>query len=114
ATARRGGAGARRDRERLQAACSAIVAGYAAGTRHGIRPDDDGLLAAGEPGLQLTWMDAKVGDWVVTPRIGKPVEVQALWLNALAIVSGWDARWREPYERGRRAFGERFWNADVG
>ena len=46
--------------------------------------DDDGLLAAGEPGVQLTWMDAKVGDRVVTPRIGKPVEVQALWLNALS------------------------------
>ena len=44
----------------------------------------DGLLRAGVPGVQLTWMDAKVGDWVVTPRIGKPVEVQALWINALA------------------------------
>ena len=49
------------------------------------RMDEDGLLAAGVPGVQLTWMDAKVGDWVVTPRIGKPVEVQALWLNALKI-----------------------------
>ena len=49
----------------------------------GIHCDDDGLIAAGEPGVQLTWMDAKVGDWVVTPRIGKPVEIQALWLNAL-------------------------------
>ena len=47
--------------------------------------DEDGLLAAGVPGVQLTWMDAKIGDWVVTPRIGKPVEVQALWLNALRI-----------------------------
>ena len=46
----------------------------------------DGLLAAGEPGVQLTWMDAKVGDWVVTPRIGKPVEINALWFNALAIL----------------------------
>ena len=53
-------------------------------TRFGIRMDVDGLLASGVPGVQLTWMDAKVGDWVVTPRIGKPVEVQALWLNALA------------------------------
>ena len=51
----------------------AILSGYAAGTRYGIRMDDDGLLAAGVPGVQLTWMDAKVGDWVVTPRIGKPV-----------------------------------------
>ncbi len=57
----------------------------ATGTRFGIRMAEDGLLAAGEPGVQLTWMDAKVGDWVVTPRIGKPVEVQALWINALRI-----------------------------
>ena len=60
-----------------------IVDGYAAGTRFGIRMDDDGLLAAGVPGVQLTWMDARVGDRVITPRIGKPVEIQALWLNAL-------------------------------
>jgi glycogen debranching enzyme len=54
------------------------------GTRYGIGVDPaDGLLRAGEPGVQLTWMDAKVGDWVVTPRIGKPVEINALWLNAL-------------------------------
>jgi predicted glycogen debranching enzyme len=98
------------DRARLQAACSAIVSGYARGTRYHIHLDRDGLLAAGEPGVQLTWMDAKVGDWVVTPRIGKPVEVQALWLNALRIVSGWDAAWRDPFERGRRAFEARFWN----
>jgi predicted glycogen debranching enzyme len=88
----------------------AIVSGYARGTRYRIHLDTDGLLAAGEPGVQLTWMDAKVGDWVVTPRIGKPVEVQALWLNALRIVREWDSAWREPYERGLRAFGERFWN----
>ena len=57
------------------------------GTRYGIRVDpEDGLLRAGEPGVQLTWMDAKVDDWVVTPRIGKPVEVNALWFNALSIV----------------------------
>ena len=70
-------------REARRRAIEAILAGYAAGTRFGIRADADGLLAAGQPGVQLTWMDAKVGDWVVTPRIGKPVEVQALWLNAL-------------------------------
>ena len=70
---------------RLEHAILAIVEGYSRGTRYGIRMDTDGLLAAGEPGVQLTWMDAKVGDWVVTPRIGKPVEVQALWLNALSI-----------------------------
>ena len=56
------------------------------GTRYGIKLLDNGLLNAGEPGVQLTWMDAKVGDWVVTPRSGKPVEVQALWYNALKIM----------------------------
>jgi predicted glycogen debranching enzyme len=101
------------DRARLQAACLAIVSGYARGTRYRIHLDADGLLAAGQPGVQLTWMDAKVGDWVVTPRIGKPVEVQALWLNALRIVSDWDSAWREPYERGLASFGTRFWN-DAG
>ena len=61
-----------------------IVDWHEKGTRYGIQVDpDDGLLRAGTPGVQLTWMDAKVGDWVVTPRIGKPVEVNALWYNAL-------------------------------
>ncbi len=103
----------RRDRDRLQAACLAIVSGYARGTRYGIRLDADGLLAAGEPGVQLTWMDAKVGDWVVTPRIGKPVEVEALWLNALRIVSAWDPTWSGPAELGQRTFAARFWNAEL-
>jgi predicted glycogen debranching enzyme len=65
-----------------------IVAWHQKGTRYEIRVDpEDGLLAGGEPGVQLTWMDAKVGDWVVTPRIGKPVEVNALWYNALRIMA---------------------------
>ena len=55
--------------------------------------DEDYLIAAGEPGVQLTWMDAKVGDWVVTPRIGKPVEIQALWLNAFRIAAEWNPEW---------------------
>ena len=63
------------DAERLHAAVEAILEGYSRGTRYGIALDADGLLRAGEPGVQLTWMDAKVGDWVVTPRIGKPVEI---------------------------------------
>jgi predicted glycogen debranching enzyme len=103
-----------RTRARLQDAVLRIVEGYAAGTRFGIRLDADGLLAAGVPGVQLTWMDAKVGDWVVTPRVGKPVEVQALWLNALSIASRLDARWAEPLARGRQAFLERFWNEERG
>jgi predicted glycogen debranching enzyme len=73
--------------EFLCAACLAIVAGYAAGTRYGIHMDQvDGLLLAGAPGVALTWMDAIVDGVPVTPRIGKPVELQALWVNALEIV----------------------------
>ena len=98
------------DRDRLLVAVTEILEGYAAGTRYGIRLDEDGLLACGEPGVQLTWMDAKVGDWVVTPRIGKPVEVQALWLSALAFAARWDARWQVAYERGRVTFARKFWN----
>jgi predicted glycogen debranching enzyme len=63
-----------------------IIDWHIRGTRYGIKVDDDGLLSAGEPGVQLTWMDARVGDWVVTPRHGKPVEIQALWYNALRIM----------------------------
>ena len=100
----------RRERTRLLDAVQAILSGYARGTRYGIRPGDDGLLACGEPGTALTWMDVKIGDWVVTPRVGKPVEVQALWLNGLAIGAATDARWREPLQRGLRSFAERFWN----
>ena len=65
-----------------------IVDWHLNGTRYGIGVDpDDGLLRASEPGVQLTWMDAKVGDWVVTPRIGKPVEINGLWYNALCIMA---------------------------
>jgi predicted glycogen debranching enzyme len=102
------------ERARIEAAVHAILEGYSAGTRFGIRADADGLLAAGVPGVQLTWMDAKVDDWVVTPRIGKPVEVQALWLNALAAGATLSERWREPLERGRASFAARFWNAKGG
>ncbi len=96
----------------LREAVTKILTGYSRGTRFRIRMDADGLLAAGEPGTQLTWMDAKVGNWVVTPRVGKPVEVQALWFNALAFASQSDPQWQEPLERGLRSFRERFWNAE--
>ena len=60
-----------------------IIDWHVKGTRYGIALDpQDGLLHAGERGVQITWMDAKIGDWVVTPRIGKPVEINALWFNA--------------------------------
>jgi glycogen debranching enzyme len=96
---------------RIRSAVGAILSGYSRGTRYGIRADGDGLLSAGEPGQQLTWMDARVGDRVVTPRIGKPVEVQALWLNALAIAG---PAWRAAFELGLRSFRERFWNEAGG
>ncbi len=104
----------RTDRAALEAAIVTIVAGYADGTRFGIRMDTDGLLSAGVAGVQLTWMDARVGDRVITPRIGKPVEVQALWLNALSIASRLERKWREPLANGRAAFGDRFWIEDEG
>jgi predicted glycogen debranching enzyme len=70
-----------------------IVEYYTAGTRFGIAVDPaDGLVRAGEPGVQLTWMDARVGDWVVTPRMGKPVEINALWYNALVAMASLAAR----------------------
>jgi predicted glycogen debranching enzyme len=102
------------DRAKIEGAIEAIVAGYAAGTRHRIGCDMDGLLAAGEPGVQLTWMDAKLGDWVVTPRIGKPVEVNALWINALVIAGRRNAKWRDVAERARASFVTRFWDDEHG
>jgi predicted glycogen debranching enzyme len=104
----------REDYRAFANAVLAIIAGYRRGTRYGIRLDRDGLLAAGEPGVQLTWMDAKVGDWVVTPRIGKPVEVQALWLNALRIAEAFTTEYRTTLQLGLRSFHARFWNAADG
>lgn len=96
-----------------------IVAHHLRGTRHHIHVDrHDGLLYAGEPGVQLTWMDAKVGDWVVTPRIGKPVEINALWLHALTRMAEWatalgatdDAtEYRHWLRKGSASFAARFW-----
>ncbi len=103
-----------RDRRTFEEAIDAILDGYARGTRYNIHLDSDGLIAAGVPGVQLTWMDAKVGDWVVTPRIGKPVEIQALWLNALAIAAPRNERWAELYAKGRAAFEARFWDESRG
>jgi predicted glycogen debranching enzyme len=99
---------------KLEAAIIAILEAYAAGTRFNIQMDADGLLASGQSGVQLTWMDAKIGDWVVTPRIGKPVEVQALWLNAMQIGGRISSVWSSPFERGLRSFGQRFWNEEGG
>jgi predicted glycogen debranching enzyme len=103
-----------RDERALDAAVEAILTGYAGGTRYGIHADADGLLAAGVPGIQLTWMDARIGERVVTPRIGKPVEVQALWLNALRIGSAVSERWASLLARAEASFTARFWNEDRG
>lgn len=100
-------------------ALTAIVDGYMAGTRYGIGVDEsDGLVRAGVPGVQLTWMDAKIGDWVVTPRIGKPVEINALWFCALKTVASFAEHCGAdpaPYEqaavRVAAAFA-RYWNPD--
>jgi predicted glycogen debranching enzyme len=98
----------------LRAAVEAILAGYNEGTRFGIRADRDGLLSAGEHGQQLTWMDARVDGREITPRIGKPVEIQALWLNALVIGAKFSARWETLFEKGRAAFENKFWNEHAG
>ncbi len=98
-----------------------IVDWHVKGTRYNIKVDAaDGLLYAGEQGVQLTWMDAKVGDWVVTPRIGKPIEVSALWLNALATMSQFARALRQPAgkfdalaAKTREGF-RRFWNPAAG
>ncbi|KQR74254.1 glycogen debranching protein [Burkholderia sp. Leaf177] len=109
------GHAAEKTRDRLQNAVDAILEGYMNGTRYQIAADPkDGLLRAGVPGVQLTWMDAKVGDWVVTPRIGKPVEVQALWINALRIAAAWNPRWSESAARATDAFQQRFTNPASG
>ncbi|MGB9178509.1 MAG: amylo-alpha-1,6-glucosidase [Pyrinomonadaceae bacterium] len=99
-----------------------IIAWHVRGTRYRIQMDADGLLFSGEEGVQLTWMDAKVGDWVVTPRTGKAVEIQALWHNALCIMEEFAAEFedeagRERYasmaESARRSFSEKFWNEEA-
>jgi len=100
-----------------------IVAWHIRGTRYGIRVDDSGLLASGAPGVQLTWMDAKVGDWVVTPRHGKPVEIQVLWYNALRTMENFAARFGDSAAQKRYAkmatvarwsFNRLFWNESAG
>ena len=102
---------------------AAIIDWYQRGTRFAIKVDVDGLVQAGEAGSQLTWMDAKVGDVVATPRHGKPVEVQALWYNALRIMESLARKFRKVKEAAsyaamaelaRRSFNEVFWYGDGG
>jgi predicted glycogen debranching enzyme len=102
------------EKEMLLATVEAILTAYLRGTRYGIQADVDGLLACGVPGMQLTWMDAVVDGRPVTPRIGKPVEVQALWLNALGAASRRNPQWRALFEQGCASFQRRFWNEARG
>jgi predicted glycogen debranching enzyme len=102
------------DRSALERAILEIVRGYAKGTRFGIRRDTDGLLAAGVPGSQLTWMDAKIGEHVVTARVGKPVEIQALWLNALTVAALLSREFEAWLGAARNSFETRFWNERDG
>ncbi|MGI8669615.1 MAG: amylo-alpha-1,6-glucosidase [Aridibacter sp.] len=98
-----------------------IIYWHRRGTRFNIKMDDDGLLYAGEAGWQLTWMDAKYGDEVFTPRIGKPVEIQALWYNALKIMEHFAKEFRdkdgkhqykEMAKTVKKSFNKEFWDAD--
>jgi predicted glycogen debranching enzyme len=101
-----------------------IVDAHINGTRFGIGVDkSDSLLAQGEEGYQLTWMDAKVDGWVVTPRRGKAVEINALWYNALRLMEGWltaegaaseSAALEELADRARASFNARFWSPELG
>ena len=98
-----------------------IIEWHFKGTRYNIHVDQDGLLYAGETGQQLTWMDARIGDWVVTPRMGKPVEIEALWYNALKIFeqlltlhgeADLAEKIRVKSELTKKSFEEKFWYAE--
>jgi len=100
-----------------------MVEWHERGTRYGIRVDEDGLLSAGAEGAQLTWMDAKVGEHVITPRHGKPVEIQALWYNALRTLEGLarefgfgadEGKYAGMAARARESFNGQFWNEEAG
>ena len=107
--------------QKLFPVLAGIIDAHLKGTRFNIHVDPaDGLLYAGGPGVQLTWMDAKIGDWVVTPRTGKPVEINALWINALESMAGVARFLSEPAdaceklaERAKKSF-QKFWNQDRG
>jgi glycogen debranching enzyme len=110
-------------RDSLYAKLREIVDWHMRGTRYGIRVDDDGLLRCGEPGVQLTWMDAKIGDWVVTPRTGKPVEIQALWYNALRTMEDFARQFGDKGPElfavelatlAKSSFNRQFWNEGAG
>ncbi len=99
--------------DRLEA-LEGIIDWHVRGTRHNIRVDEgDGLLAGGEEGYALTWMDARVHDWVVTPRRGKPIEINALWYNALRLMADWCERAARPAGRYREMAAQAFESAQL-
>jgi len=105
--------------QKLYPVLAGMVDAHIAGTRYNIHVDSaDGLLYAGGPGVQLTWMDAKVGDWVVTPRTGKPVEINALWINALETIAQFARSLNKPADDYARLSTQaksnfqKFWNAE--
>jgi predicted glycogen debranching enzyme len=109
-------------RAKLYGVLREIIEWHVRGTRYGIHVDVDGLLFAGAEGVQLTWMDAKVGDHVITARRGKPVEIQALWYNALRVLEGLAREFGEDEDarrfaamatRARDSFNEQFWNEEA-
>src|SRR5437773_2277442 len=98
-----------------------IIEWHVRGTRYGIKMDADGLIASSDPSVQLTWMDAKIGDWVVTPRNGKAVEIQALWYNALRTmediagkigISADAQKYSTLADLAQHSFNELFWNEE--
>ncbi len=110
-------------REDLYGTMKSILDWHIAGTRYGIHCDSDGLIRAGDPNTQLTWMDAKIGDYVATPRHGKPVEIQALWYNALKFTESLAGRFGDTAEERRLSeiagrtfdsFNASFWNHEAG
>lgn len=110
-------------KDKMMPTLGRIIEWHIRGTRFGIKVDDDGLLKGGNPTTQITWMDARVGHWPVTARPGKPVEINALWYNALCImrdihrVFGDEDRWTHfgfMAEKTKKSFEEQYWFADGG
>jgi predicted glycogen debranching enzyme len=108
-------------RTKLYDTLTDIIKWHIQGTRYGIKVGEDGLISGGVEGVQLTWMDAKVGDFVVTPRHGKPVEIQALWYNALRVMQDFAGRFNdkanenlcgEMAEAAKKSFCKQFWNEE--
>ncbi len=99
----------KKDWSEFQAPVEKILQGYFQGTRWGIKADEDGLLWAGEGDDSLTWMDARVNGKAVTPRVGKPVEVEALWINSLWVGGHFSDRWETLFKKALVSFQNRFW-----